>query len=106
MQLDEGDLTQREEIQLRAQIFNTVKTADPGTHTQICERTGMNAFQGKCGYVVSGRVGRIWKHPLPRLDHGAVCRVEPDVSEKVFSGPGDPRFGDETTCFERDPFGA
>ena len=54
----------------------------------------------ECGYVVSERVGRTWKCLLPRLN-GAVCRgAEPDVSEKVVSGPGNPQFGDEATGFE------
>ena len=57
----------------------------------------------ECAYVVSGGVGRIWKCPLPRLD-GAVCGVELDVSERVFSDLGNSRFGDEETGFERGLF--
>ena len=62
-------------------------------------------MDGECAYVVSERAGRIWKCPLPWLDE-AVSGVELDVSEKVFSGPGNPQFGDERAGIERGLFNA
>ena len=49
--------------------------------------------------VMSRGVGRVREGLHPRSDSG-VAPVESDVGEKVFSGPWNPRSGDEATCFE------
>jgi len=51
--------------------------------------------------MVSGRVGRIWKYLLPPAEEEW---TEPDVSEEVFSGPRNPRFGNSATGFEHVSF--
>jgi hypothetical protein len=100
---DEGDLMILRLEALQVQMYEFLKGANPTTRFSISSGDGRKATNGETARVVSGRGGRIRKRLLPQLDVGFLG-VEFDASEEVFSRPMNPRFGDDTTHFERRRF--
>ena len=103
MERGEGDFMIHRAKALQMQMYEVPKGASPTTHIHIRGGDVRNAMKGETTCVASGRVRRIRKCLLPQLDLG-FPGVEVDVSEEVPPRGMNPRFGDDTTRFERRPF--
>ena len=80
-------------------MVDAVKGANPASDIWIYEYGGTRFEKGHSACAVSKRVGRIWKGLFPQLD-GAFWGMESDASEKMLSGPRNPRFGGDAASFE------
>ena len=105
MQWDESDLVIKPARRIHFQLYDVAKGTDVGEHT-IYISYGWETVKLERAGVMGRRSGRVRKVPHPPIEEGPKLPVEPDVGEKVFSGPWNPRFGDGAARFKGNPFGA
>jgi hypothetical protein len=105
VELDKGDSIIIRAKGLQVQVYDVVKCADPATPIPICGGECRETRNEETASVVSGRAGRIRERLLPQLQVGGGCQeAKFDGGEEVRSCPMNPRFGDDTTRFERRRF--
>ena len=82
------------------QFHDMIEGVNPRKRIRNRDRDHVEMEKVENARVMGGGVGRIREGLHPRFESGS-GRTEPDAVEKVYSGPWNPRLGNEATCPER-----